>query len=202
MERFQVGRPAVREALLWLNKKGLISVSGGERARVTEPNPRDLLENFSTAALLLVSRPEGMHLFQETRLFTEVALARHAAKMATSVQLEELRVLLLANEATATDVEAFAKTDDDFHFCIARVSNNPLLTALYDSVLAVLQNQRHTSLQHSNALSAAIARHRRIFDAIAAHDPDLAEAEMRGHLSDVETFYWSVRRDPATSGNS
>jgi DNA-binding FadR family transcriptional regulator len=193
MERFQVGRPAVREALLWLNKKGLISVSGGERARVTEPNPKDLLENLSTAALLMVSRPEGMYLFQQTRLFTEVALARHAAKEAVARDIKKLEVLLRANEATESDAVEFAKTDDDFHFGIARISNNPLLTALYNSVLDVLQNQRHTSLQHPEALRAAIGRHRRIFTAISERQPDRAEAEMRGHLSDVETYYWSVR---------
>ncbi len=193
MERFEVGRPAVREALLWLNKKGLISVSGGEKARVTEPNPKDLIEHLSTAALLLVSRPEGMHLFQQARLFTEVALAREAAKAATAAELSELEVLLQANEATEGDVAEFARTDDDFHFGIARISHNSLVTALYNSVLEVLQEQRHTSLKHADAFDAAIACHRRIFEAIAARDPDRAEAEMRRHLGDVETYYWSVR---------
>lgn len=193
MERFQVGRPAVREALLWLSKKGLISISGGERARVTEPNPTELIEHLSTAALLLVSRPEGMQVFQQARLFTEVALTREAAKNASSQELDELEKLLAANEASGGDLEEFARTDDDFHFGIARISHNSLINTLYNSVLAVLQNQRHTSLKHPEALKAATDCHRRIFEAIAAHDPDRAEAEMRRHLGDVETYYWSVR---------
>lgn len=197
MERFQVGRPAVREALLWLSKKGLISISGGERARVTEPNPTDLIEHLSTAALLLVSRPEGMQVFQQARLFTEVALAREAAKAATDEELKELEQLLLANEATRGDIEEFSRTDDAFHFGIARVSHNSLVTALYNSVLAVLENQRHTSLKHPEAFDAATGCHRRIFEAIAARDPDRAEMEMRRHLGDVETYYWSVRSDRA-----
>jgi DNA-binding FadR family transcriptional regulator len=192
MERFQVGRPAVREALLWLSKKGLISISGGEKARVTEPDPTELVEHLSTAALLLVSRPEGMQTFQQARLFTEVALTREAAKVATPQELEELETLLRANEAAADLVE-FARTDDDFHFGVARISHNSLVTALYNSVLAVLENQRHTSLKHPQALEAATACHRRIFEAIAARDPDRAELEMRRHLGDVETYYWSVR---------
>jgi DNA-binding FadR family transcriptional regulator len=197
MERFQVGRPAVREALLWLSKKGLISISGGERARVTEPDPKDLIEHLSTAALLLVSRPEGMQVFQQARLFTEVALTREAARAATNQELDELEKLLRANEATRGDVAEFARTDDDFHFGVARISHNTLVTALYNSVLAVLENQRHTSLKHSEALEAAIGCHRRIFEAIAARDPDKAEMEMRRHLGDVETYYWSVRSDRA-----
>jgi GntR family transcriptional regulator, sialic acid-inducible nan operon repressor len=64
---------------------------------------------------------------------------------------------------------------------------------LYRSVLGVLQDQRHTSLQHGEALDAAFNCHRRIYEAIAARDADLAEAEMRRHLTDVETYYWDVR---------
>ena len=195
MERFAVGRPAVREALLWLNKKGLISVSSGERARVTEPDPTDLLEHLRTAATLLVRRPEGMQLFQRTRLFTEVALAREAANAATPDALAMLRGLLDENRVTAGDLEAFARTDDAFHFGIASLSRNPLVTALYNSVLEVLQDQRYTSLRHPEALAAAIGCHERIFEAVAARDPDAAEREMRRHLSDVERFYWSVRQD-------
>jgi DNA-binding FadR family transcriptional regulator len=110
--------------------------------------------------------------------------------------------LLRANEATPGDLEEFARTDDDFHFGVARISHNSLVTALYNSVLAVLENQRHTSLKHPEALEAAIACHRRIFEAIAARDPDRAEMEMRRHLGDVETYYWSVRRDRAVPPKS
>lgn len=202
MERFQVGRPAVREALLWLSKKGLISISGGERARVTEPNPMELVEHLSTAALLLVSRPEGMQVFQQARLFTEVALTREAAKNANEQELSELEKLLVANEAAADDIEEFARTDDEFHFGIARISHNSLVNTLYNSVLAVLQNQRYTSLKHPKALAAASACHRRIFDAIVAQDPDLAEIEMRRHLGDVETYYWTVRGTKSTSAKA
>ncbi len=194
MERYDVGRPAIREALLWLNKKGLIAVSGGEKARVTEPNPRELLEHLSAGALMMVARPEGMHLFQQTRLFTEVALAREAAANATPKDLKQLEILLRANQETEGDVEAFARTDDAFHFGIASVSRNPLIIALYNSVLDVLQDQRHTSLQHAEALTAAIGCHVRIYEAIKARDPDGAEREMRRHLLDVETFYWAVRK--------
>lgn len=193
MDRFGVGRPAVREALLWLNKKGLISVSAGERARVVEPDPMELLEHLSGAALLFASTPRGMQQFQQTRLFVEVALAREACRWTSQDELDTLETLLRENEATGDDMEAFATTDDAFHFGIASLSRNPLIKALYRSVLTVLQDQRHTSLQHADAFNAAINCHRRIFEAIAARDPDRAEAEMRRHLTDVETYYWDVR---------
>jgi GntR family transcriptional regulator, sialic acid-inducible nan operon repressor len=193
MERFGVGRPAVREAMLWLKKKGLISVSAGERARVVEPNPSELLEHLSGAALLFASTPRGMQQFQQTRLFTEVALAREACRWTSVDDLKRLEELLRENEASADNMDAFARTDDAFHVGIVNLAHNPLIAALYRSVLSVLQDQRYTSLQHRDALSAAIDCHARIFDAIAARDPDRAEQVMRTHLTDVETFYWDVR---------
>jgi GntR family transcriptional regulator, sialic acid-inducible nan operon repressor len=60
-------------------------------------------------------------------------------------------------------------------------------------VLSVLQDQRHTSLQHHDALAAAIQCHGQIFEAIAAREPDRAEQVMRRHLTEVETYYWDVR---------
>src|SRR6201985_3885798 len=101
MERFGVGRPAVREALLWLNKKGLISVSAGERARVGEPDPGELLEHLSGAALLFASTARGMQQFQQTRLFTEVALAREACRWTSADDLKRLEQLLRDNDASA-----------------------------------------------------------------------------------------------------
>lgn len=197
MERYGVGRPAVREALLWLSKKGLIAINTGERARVTEPNPMDLLEHLSGAALMLARKPEGMQLFQQTRLLTEIALAREAARVAEADDIAALRQLLDANLGAGADVEAFARTDDAFHFGIARLSRNPMIEALYGSVLTVLQNQRHTSLQHPDALAAAAGCHRAIFEAVAGHDADGAEAAMRRHLGDVEKYYWEVRKPSA-----
>ncbi|MBX6323037.1 MAG: FCD domain-containing protein [Rhodospirillaceae bacterium] len=195
MERYGVGRPAVREAMLWLRKKGLISVTGGERARVTEPDPADLLQHLSGAAHFLLAKPEGIHLFQRTRLFVEVALAREAAMMATPEDIAALEAALLANEAVgADDREGFAATDDDFHFAIAQISRNPVVKALYNAVLELLHDQRATSLKHPEAAEKARRCHRGLFEAIRDHDPDRAEAVMRQHLSDVEATYWSVKR--------
>ena len=173
MVQYGVGRPAVREALLILDKKGFIAIHSGERARVTEPDPKDLLDYLSGAAQMMVRRPEGMQLFQKTRLFTGIALAREAARVATDKALAWLEKLLCADQeaAQAGDLQAFALTDNEFRYGIASLTLNPLVTALYDSVLSVLQDQRHTSLQHPSALAAATACHTRIFEAIANKEP-------------------------------
>src|SRR5262249_56598459 len=50
MKRYGVGRPAVREALFALQKMGLVAVSSGERAQVTRPTPRIVVESLAGGA--------------------------------------------------------------------------------------------------------------------------------------------------------
>jgi GntR family transcriptional regulator, sialic acid-inducible nan operon repressor len=192
MAHYAVGRPAVREALLWLNKKGLLAISTGDRAKVTEPNPKEILELLSGAAKMLVARPDGVRLFQNTRTFVECAIAREAAIRVTPAEIKQLEALVLENENCGSDVQAFSATDDAFHHGIAAISHNPLVDALYQSVLELLEEQRRMSLSHPEALERARGAHRAIFEAIRAKDPDRAELEMRKHLATVEETYWEI----------
>ncbi|MCB8882256.1 FCD domain-containing protein [Acidisoma cellulosilytica] len=192
MVHYGVGRPAVREALLWLNKKGLLAVSNGDRTRVTEPDPKELLDLLSGAAKMLVSRPHGVRLFQQTRAFVETSVARRAALLATPEQIAELEEILTASEVESNDLAAFALHDDAFHSHLMSIVQNPLVDALYHAVLELLEEQRRISLSHPIALAAAIKAHRAIFAAIKRRDPDRAEEEMAAHLSKVEETYWTV----------
>lgn len=192
MAHYGVGRPAVREALLWLNKTGILAVSNGDRTRVTEPDPRDLLQLLSGAAKMLVARPEGIRQFQKTRIFVEVALAREAARLATPEDITALEALVIKNENSADDIPAFSASDDAFHQYIAAIAHDPLLIALYDVVLDLLEDQRRMSLSHPEALSDAALSHRRIYEAIRDRDPDRAEAAMRAHLATVIRTYWEI----------
>ena len=193
MAYYGVGRPAVREALLWLNKTGILAVSNGDRTRVTEPDPRELLQLLSGAAKLLISRDEGIREFQKTRIFVEVAMVREASRLASDEDIIELEKLLIANAESAGDNAQFSKTDDAFHQYIVSIVQNTLLDALYDVVLGLLEDQRFMSLSHPDALTKAMAAHRNIFEAIRDRDADRAEAAMRAHLDTVVETYWQIR---------
>ncbi|GLK72174.1 FCD domain-containing protein [Ancylobacter dichloromethanicus] len=193
MAHYGVGRPAVREALLWLSKTGMLSVSNGDRTRVTEPDPRDLLQLLSGAARMLVARPEGIRQFQHTRIFVEVALVREAVRLATDKDVADLEALLLKNESCTDDILGFSATDDAFHHRIGSIAQDPLLDALYHVVLELLEEQRRFSLSHPDGLRKAMAAHRHIFEAIRDRDADRAEAAMREHLATVIQTYWDIR---------
>ncbi|MCG8509909.1 MAG: transcriptional regulator NanR [Rhodospirillales bacterium] len=195
MEEFGTGRPAVREALFALRKMGLVSVKSGEPARVTKPTPEVLIGELSGAARALLAEPDGVRQFQDARLLFEVALARHAASHATDDDLRMLRDALEANRAALNDPEVFARTDVDFHFALPVIARNPILSALYEGLAEWLSEQRRTSMMYPGSAAIALPAHERIYEAVAARDPDAAEAAMRDHLAEVARQYWAVRSD-------
>ncbi len=81
-----------------------------------------------------------------------------------------------------------------FHLQIVRTAGNPLLIGVHQALTGWLTEQRSVSLMARGAETAAINAHTRIFAAIAAHDPDRAEAAMQAHLDQVAAFYWRQAR--------
>jgi GntR family transcriptional regulator, sialic acid-inducible nan operon repressor len=190
MERYGVGRPAVREALLSLQKAGLLAIQNGERARVVRPSATNLVGELGMAARYVLSQADGIRQFQQARMFFEVGLVRYAALHATDDNLAQLSAALAANEAALGDLEAFARTDVAFHFVLAEIPRNPIFVAMHLALAEWLTEQRSATLKRDGAAQNALEAHRDIFRTVQQHDPEAAEAAMRSHLSDVQALYW------------
>jgi DNA-binding FadR family transcriptional regulator len=197
MERYGVGRPAVREALLSLQKAGLLAIQNGERARVVRPSAANLVGELGMAARYVLSHADGIRQFQQARMFFEVGLIRYAALHATDENLAQLSAALAANEAALDDLEAFARTDVAFHFVLAEIPRNPIFVAMHIALAEWLTEQRSATLKRRGAARNALESHREIFRTVQQHDAEAAEAAMRSHLSDVQALYW--RAGPAES---
>jgi len=194
MRHFGVGRPSVREALLHLSKIGLVEVRSGERAKVTRPTPQFVIEALAIPARQLISAPGGVQSFQNARIFFEAGLARHAATHASADEIEAFRHALETNRQSIGDLERFERTDVDFHFQLALMMRNPIFTAIHAALAEWLLEQRHTTL--AEGVDAKVYKaHKKIFDAVASRDPDLAEAAMREHLEWVAKRYAGVVGD-------
>jgi GntR family transcriptional regulator, sialic acid-inducible nan operon repressor len=193
MLRFQVGRTAVREALFALNRMGLISLQNGERALVTRPTPRMLLNELSGAVRHMLAAPDGVRHFQNARALFETALARDAATHASAEDIGRLEAALKRNREALGNADAFIASDVAFHYVLAEMPRNPIFTALHAAIAEWLQEQRATSVHEHGSPDAACRAHERIFQAVAARDPDAAERAMREHLDEVGRFYWQAR---------
>src|ERR1700712_724745 len=66
---FGVGRPAIREALITLQKAGLVELTNGARARVQMPTASHIFSGMSSAVRQMLSTDAGQREFQGARLF-------------------------------------------------------------------------------------------------------------------------------------
>jgi GntR family transcriptional repressor for pyruvate dehydrogenase complex len=195
MKQFGVGRPAVREALFALQKMGLVAINSGERARVTQPTPKVVFESLAGSARHLLAAPDGVRHFQEARVFFQTGLARYAAAHATEADLAELKRALDANRLALDNLYAFERTDVAFHYVLAVIPRNPIFTAIHEAIAAWLTEQRTITLRTPGQKFVACRAHEKIYDAIAARDPDRAERVMREHLDQVTETYWHTQEE-------
>jgi len=191
MREFGVGRPAVREALFHLRKMGLVEIRSGERARVTTTTPQFVIGALSGTARHMLGAPGGVQNFQNARLFFEMGLTRHAAIHAGAEDIADFEAALVANREAIGDLRRFQKTDVDFHYVLAVIPGNPIFTAMHAAFAEWLLEQRQTTLVRGEDVRAYEA-HRKIFEAVAARDPDRAEQAMREHLEHVARRYNDV----------
>jgi DNA-binding FadR family transcriptional regulator len=193
MAQFSVGRPAVREALLALERSGLLRVSSGTRATVSRPTTAVVLDGLSASVRVAMATDEGMRNFQSARILFEAALARKAARHATPAQIESLRAALIRNERAIGDTAAFERTDVEFHYEIARTVGNPLFVGMHEALVGWLTGQRGVALRSAKMAQNAYRHHTAIFEAIAARDADAAERAIEEHLQEVVAAFWKIR---------
>ena len=95
MERFGVGRPAIREAMQQLSNMGLLTISHGERAKVRQPTAKSIFQQVDAAAhVMLSTSPDSLEHLKQARRFFERGMVREAARKATRQDIVGLRETL------------------------------------------------------------------------------------------------------------
>lgn len=195
MDAYGVGRPAVREALQWLSRSGMVTIQHGERARVAVPTAEALVAQITSGAQhLLRSDPASIENLKEARVFLEAGMARLAARHSDAASMQVLRQCLDEQQGSVDDPQQFVRADMGFHTQIAAMSGNPIFPVILQATLKWLGEYYQSLVGAPGAESLTLAEHKRIVDAIAAHDEDGAEQAMREHLTRANTLYQSLVR--------
>ena len=163
-----ISRGPLREALRRLEARRLVELIPNAGTRVVCLADADLRSVYDTREAL-----EGM----ATRL---------AAARRTSDEVASLHALLDDHEAQlARDPERYwqEEGDLDFHYRIARASRSPVLESMLCTDLYYLvRTYRRRTPGGEGRAKRALLEHRRIVDALAARDGELAELLMRRHV--------------------
>ncbi len=190
MERFGVGRPAIREAMQQLSNMGLLTISHGERAKVRQPTAKSIFQQVDAAAhLMLSTSPASLEHLKQARRFFERGMVREAAAKATPAQTAILRTMLDAQQANLGNPDAFINADMRFHTQIAAITGNPLFEAVSEAMLSWLREYHTEMLIWTGKENLTLAEHEEIIKCVAAGDPDAAERAMIKHLDRSAALY-------------
>ncbi|WP_284326365.1 transcriptional regulator NanR [Cypionkella aquatica] len=184
MERFGVGRPAVREALQQMHTMGLITIAHGERSRVKPLNAGAVLGQVDAVAQLLLSaEPEALAHLKEARRMFEAGMVRIAAEKSIEADVVALSDILDEQRRCLGNPRAFIAADMAFHTRIAAMTGNPIMLAVSEAMLKWLF-QYHAALLHwSGKEEVTLLEHARILERIAAKDGAGAVSAMQAHIA-------------------
>jgi GntR family transcriptional regulator, transcriptional repressor for pyruvate dehydrogenase complex len=193
-EQFGVSRNTLREALRSLENAGLLRLQKGAwgGAFVRESSGDAVVAGFRDMFQLGAIAPEHL---TEARVMIESIVVRVACERATSADIAALNANLAAAAKAARGKADFydqAAIHLDFHRILARVTKNPVMVIVMESLLDVMQHFIRAIGQTRNPW--VLPSRRRFMKQFAARDGDAAVAEMERHLERLNRHYLSLLR--------
>ncbi len=182
-----LSRNSLREAVRALSLARVLEVRQGDGTYVSSLEPGELLEPTLSATHLLRGRTV-LELF-EVRRWLEPQAAAIAAQRADPEVVAALRRELDRMVAAGDRAEELVEADGAFHDVIAGAPGNGVLRALLRSLSTSTARARlWHGLAERGALDLAREEHARIYDAVAAGDPEAARAAALLHIVTNETW--------------
>jgi DNA-binding GntR family transcriptional regulator len=169
VESLGVSRALVRAALSRLSHEGLLDKEPNRGARVR-----------------MVTEDEAVEITQ-VRAVLEALTAHHAALNATPQNVEEMRALIaqMRNYLGQNDLLAYSECNAKLHNLVLVASGHATAQRLISNLRAQMVRFQYRTILVPGRANDSLAEHTALVDAIAAHNPEQAEAAMRIHLTHV-----------------
>jgi GntR family transcriptional repressor for pyruvate dehydrogenase complex len=186
-KNFEVSQSVIRESLSGLRAMGLLTMRQGEGTFVTKYDASKFSLPVTTA--FLIKKEDVKELF-EVRRILEVGAAGAAAVSRGADDLTLMEHVLQEMAASIGDGELGEKADFQLHQAIVKATHNAMLENLLNSVSEIMRETiketRKLLLYTEGKDAQLLAEHRKIYEAIKAGDPQLAQQYMMDHLTGVE----------------
>ena len=179
-ERFGCGRFAVRAAIPVLASEGLVDVQRHRGARVR-----------------VIPLAEAVEMTEVRRLL-EGLIAARAAERATRAEVAELRQVIKEMREAVSSAELMRYSDANarLHGLIRRIGAHQTATGILERLRAQMVRHQFTLALVPGRPVVSLAQHERIVAAIAARDPQQAEAAMLDHITSVIESLSSLQGAP------
>jgi DNA-binding FadR family transcriptional regulator len=188
-----LSRSSLREAVRALSLVRILDVRQGDGTYVSSLAADTLLDALSF--IVEFHHDASVLELLEVRRILEPAASAQAATRITDDALAELEDIQGRSNVDSS-VEDLVKNDLEFHRAIAVASGNSVLASLIESLSGPTQRARvWRGITQEGALVRTLAEHRAIFDAIRAHDPELARTWATVHIAGVEDWIRTTLED-------
>jgi GntR family transcriptional regulator, rspAB operon transcriptional repressor len=168
VEHYNVSQTPVRDAIILLEKEGLIDVYPQSKSLVTRIDIDHARET------------------QFLRTAFDIEVARQLATKSDKSGLAEAKAILTAQQVAISgdsDLDLFRDLDHRFHWALADAIGQTNLWHLIMSRAGHIDRLRNLHLPDTGKANRILSDHERIMAAIEASDPEDAARAIRGHLT-------------------
>jgi GntR family transcriptional regulator, transcriptional repressor for pyruvate dehydrogenase complex len=184
MDRYEVSRGSLREALRILEVLGFIEIKPGPRGGpvLLEPDSRQ----FSAIATLYYQRIRATYRdLLETRLILEPQAAALAAENRTPEQVERLRTYIdRSHAAEVGDDRQFREVGQGFHDLLAEMAGNGIVNMLIRSCYDVFAGRTSGFIYPPTQRESVQSIHEQIALAVINGNARTAKSLMYDHMED------------------
>jgi GntR family transcriptional repressor for pyruvate dehydrogenase complex len=183
-----VGRSTVREAMTGLAMLGVVEIRHGEGVFVaSDPEIVGATDGLTAALSKGVTR-----VLLEARRPVETEIARLAALRRSDADLDALQAVLRDHAQALARMRPAARISAQFHLVLSEAAHNEVLASFVASYRKLLIARGPSLEQVEGYREWELAEHQGLYDAVSAHDADLAVARMIAHLDQVVIYYGAI----------
>lgn len=183
VDRLEVSRTVVREALNLLEARGVIKIEHGRGAVVGSDGGKALRD---TLGYMLRVSPSSLGKLVEIRKILEVEIAGFAAERRSEEDLEAMRSSIEVMSRRLGEPAGRVDADVDFHAKLARATYNEVLLTMLEPITDLLRRSREVSTARPGSAKRALQEHEKILERVEASDAEGAREQMREHLLNTE----------------
>lgn len=188
--QLDVSPTPVREAMVQLERTGLVTREALKGYRVAPPLGAQQLSELFEARIMLESRAARLATPASPAMLDELRAAEEAHRRIGERVITALRSGVQDVELTT----AYFAADAAFHRVVFEHCGNRYLSEMSESLGAQLHRMRQSVLHGVTDVREAIAEHEAIADAFAGGDPDAPERLMQHHIEQVRARSLDLER--------
>lgn len=181
VEHFGVSRVTIRESFKKLNTLGLVTIQQGKGTMVNKATIGTLLQPLISAIIFDDYNAAQIY---DVRKILETGAATLASTYCTEEEGKTLMKLVEEMEVSCAtrDTQRFSQQDIQFHLKILDISKNDVLKTIYMSVRDIINSYIETVNLSMEVVESSTQLHRKLCEAIVAHDEQAAAEYMIEHI--------------------